>query len=387
MNRLTDHNWPSHHSSGDREIELLAQALAEPDWSHATLSKAFERRFAEYIGSRHALLVPSGTMAVYLSLVALGIQEGQEVVIPGITWPSVVYAIIKAGGVPITVDIDRNTLCMEPQSVQSSITSNTFAILATHIFGSQCDLVSLTGIAKESGVHLIEDAAQSLGSEQAGRRCGSWGVTGTFSLNDRKIVACGEGGVIVTDNSDVYEELKRLQLIQPVREFIPRSLPGTYKVSEFQAAVATAQLERLDSKLRKMAKSVEILTSILSSHDHIAIQAKPAEAGIQSYYNFCLLYTGPRDVSLLRADLSRQLNLSASAPYRPLSDVTDLEPSVRKLPHRARTGLSRIQPNCQNAYLSTCIRLPNFALLAEPDDIEEMGHTILASIDERGPER
>jgi len=372
-----NHKWPDHHASGDREMELLARALAEPDWSHSNLSNEFEKKFADYIGSRHALLVPSGTMAVYLSLVALGIKEGQEVVIPGITWPSVVYAIIKAGGIPVTVDINRDTLCMDPTSIRSSITSNTFAILATHIFGSQCDMVVLSQIAEEYEVKLVEDAAQSLGGDQAERRCGAWGVTGAFSLNDRKILACGEGGVIVTDNSEVFEELRKLQLIQPVRDGRPRSLPGTYKVSEFQAAVAIAQLERLDAKLQRMAKSADTLTSIIASCEGVSVQNKPVTVGVQSYYNYCILYRGPFDVDHLRVELSRKLNLKVSAPYRPISDITDLDPSFRKLPTRAIMGLRTIHQHCQEAYFRTCIRLPNFSLLATQDEVEEMGRVIL----------
>jgi dTDP-4-amino-4,6-dideoxygalactose transaminase len=380
MQDLSSHSWPNHHAAGRREIELLEIALAEKDWSHSSLSAQFESRFATYIGAKHALLVPSGTMAVYMSLLALGIRPGQEVIVPGITWPSVIYSIIKAGGIPVTVDIDEATLCMDCNAVRASVNSKTFAILATHIFGSQCDMKEIVLIARESGLQIVEDSAQSIGSSQSGRRCGTWGAIGTFSLNDRKILACGEGGVVVTDDTAVYEELKRFQLIQPERPSPPRNLPGTYKISEFQAAVALAQLEALEGKLLKMQENAKHLESLLVDNETVSVQGKPSSVDLQSYYNFCLIYKGKKDTARVRGELSRRLNLSVSAPYRPLSGIVDFAPTGRDLPKSAKLAIGKIHPNCQNAFLARGIRLPHVCLLESREIIDALGAIIAEAV-------
>lgn len=387
MINLSTHIWPNHHATGQREIDFLKIALAEQDWSHSILSTQFERQFASYIGSKHALLVPSGTAAVYMSLLALGIQTGQEVIVPGITWPSVIYSIIKAGGIPVTVDIDDTTLCMDTKAVRVNVTNKTFAILATHLFGSQCNMTEITLIARDYGLKIVEDSAQSIGSSQGGRMCGTWGHTGTFSLNDRKILACGEGGVIVTNDGNVYDELKKLQLIQPERTSRPRNLPGTYKISEFQAAVALAQLEVLDGKILRMQENATHLASILEAHECISVQAKPECVDRQSFYNFCIIYRGKKDIGVIRTDLSRNLNLNVSAPYKPLSDISDLSPTGRSLSKRARIAIEKVHPNCQRAFLSTCVRLPHFCLLERREIIDAVGSIIVEMLCCQGVEK
>lgn len=374
-------DWPSPHAVEGKELSYLKEALRESDWSHTHLCVLFEKRFASFLGVRHAMLVPSGTAAVYLALVATGIQKGQEVIIPGITWPSVVYAILQAGGIPRTVDISRDSLCMTGREVESAINGNTFAVLATHLFGSQCDMREICTVAMRHNIHVIEDAAQSIGSVQAGTSCGSWGLAGAFSFNDRKVLACGEGGCVVTNSDHVNEELRRLQLILPERDSLPSSVPGTYKVSEFQAAVALAQLESLPERLRRMANGAEMLTSHLwSAEPRLTKQAQPPDVDIQSYFNYGMNVMGTSS-EVLAQKLSDATGLRVVRPYTPLWQVSDFEPLKRDR-RVVSAGFFSALPTCEYVYRTGHLRLPHPVLLAKESTITRLGTTIVECLDD-----
>jgi dTDP-4-amino-4,6-dideoxygalactose transaminase len=374
-------HWPSPHVVGEQELYYLNQALREADWSHTQLCATFEERFASFLGVRHAMLVPSGTAAVYLALVAAGIQQNQEVIIPGITWPSVVYAILQAGGIPRTVDISRDSLCLTERTVEPAINESTFAVLATHLFGSQCDMREISAVASRHNIHVIEDAAQSVGSVQAGVSCGSWGLAGAFSFNDRKVLACGEGGCVVTNSDQVNEELRRLQLILPERDSVPSSIPGTYKVSEFQAAVALAQLESLPARLSRMANGAEMLTSgLLSAKPQLTKQAQPPDVDVQSYFNYGINVRGA-DSEVLAQRLSDVSRLRVARPYTPLWQVSDFEPLRRDKRVTSADFFSAL-PNCEYVYRTGHLRLPHPVLLAEAATLTRLAATIVECLDD-----
>ena len=374
---ITSDEWPNHHAWDNFDIELLELALNERDWSHSRLACRFEAEFAAFIGVRHAMMVPSGTFAVQLALVSLGIKPGHEVIVPGITWPSVIYAILATGGVPVTVDINPNSLCMDPVLVEGAIGPKTFAILATHLFGSQADMGELSEIADRNNLFIVEDAAQTVGSSQSNKRCGAWGTIGAFSLNDRKLLACGEGGVIVTDDDALIHDLRQQQLILPERGETVRATPGTFKVSEFQAAIAIAQLAKLERRLNTIRKNVEILERYVRDIPNCIVQERPTSCTEQSYYNFCLLYDGKGSVQAIRQNLSRALKINVSAPYLPISDISDFDGSRQPVPKQSILNIKRRHKNCMDAYNNRAIRLPHNVLLAEEDVMHKVG-TILS---------
>lgn len=367
-------DWPSPHPVyGSLELEYLEAALKQDDWSHSTFASRFEREFASFLGVRHAMLVPNGTSAVHLALLACGVGPGDEVLLPGITWPSVVYAIAKTGATPRTVDIDPNSLCMSARTIEPHLSSSTAAILATHLFGSQCDMEEIAALAEANGVTVIEDAAQSVGSVQSGRSCGTWGAAGAFSFNDRKVLACGEGGCVVTDSDALNASLRELQLIQPERDSVPVRMPGTYKVSEFQAAVACAQLVSLPERLSVMQANATALAQTLEpGAPHLSLQAQPANTHLQSYFNFCLLLHDIDAVALQRR-LSRRLGLRIPLLYTPLDRVGDFAGEFA-------STIGRLDV-CDEAFRST-LRLPHPVLSGSAGTIARLGAAILDELDE-----
>jgi dTDP-4-amino-4,6-dideoxygalactose transaminase len=372
---LEDHAWPRPHVIDQSDIDMLRRALSGDNWSHGNICREFEAEFAKYVGARHALLVPNGTSAIYLSLLAAGIKPGQEVIIPGITWPSVVYAVLKSGGIPRTVDISPDNVCMDVNTILPALSKNTFAIIPTHLFGSQCDMQEISNLAAAHNIHVIEDAAQAVGSSQGGKKCGTWGLASAFSLNDRKALSCGEGGCITTNDTKLYKEVSRLQLILPESPSRPHSLPGTYKVSEFQAAVALAQLGKLDAKLCLMESNTSYLDEMFCADASIRPQQRPAAVDRQSYCAYCFSVDSIADMTRFRKVLSTKLNFKVSPPYVPLCDVSDFRPVARALDAQTAANLSVRHPNCLAAYHGSS-RFPHYPLQASRNEMQMICETI-----------
>jgi len=211
----------------------------------------FEKEFAKYVGSRHAIAVNGGTGALITSLAALGIGPGDEVIVPGYTFIASISSIIHAKAIPILAEIDES-LNIDPEDIRKKITKRTKAIMPVHMLGNPCDMDSIMEIANEYGLYVIEDSCQCLGGTYKGKKIGSIGNIGAFSLNVHKTITTGDGGVVVTDDDNLYERAFGFhdQGHKPYRmglEIGHRSLIGmNLRINELTGAVALAQLRKID---------------------------------------------------------------------------------------------------------------------------------------------
>jgi len=172
--------------------------------------KEFEETFAQWLGVKYAVSVPSGTFALYIALKAVGVSSGDEVIVPAYDWYAATAAVLHCNAVPIFSDIDERTYTLDPKSVAERISHNTKAIITTHLYGHPADMPELQKIAYDHNVFLIEDAAQALGAVCDGKKVGAWGDLACFSFGAGKILSCGEGGIIVTNNEELYERVTSL---------------------------------------------------------------------------------------------------------------------------------------------------------------------------------
>jgi len=211
----------------------------------------FEKEFAKYVGSCHAVAVNGGTGALITSLAALGIGPGDEVIVPGYTFIASISSIIYAKAIPILAEIDES-LNIDPEDIRKKITKRTKAIMPVHMLGNPCDMDSIMEIANEYGLYVIEDSCQCLGGTYKGKKIGSIGNIGAFSLNVHKTITTGDGGVVVTDDDNLYERAFGFhdQGHKPNRmglEIGHRSLIGmNLRINELTGAVALAQLRKVD---------------------------------------------------------------------------------------------------------------------------------------------
>ena len=219
--------------------------------------EAFEEAWATYCGRRFGIAMSSGTAALHAAMAALRLQPGDEVIMPSFTIVSCALAVIYNGGVPVLVDSDPQTWCMDVSHVQARIGPRTRAIMPVHIYGHPVDMDPLLALAQQHGLAIVEDAAEAHGAEVWSngewRRCGNFGEMSCFSFYANKLIATGEGGMVLTDDAGLAEHLRYLRNLcfQPGRRFLHREMGFNFRLTNMQAALGLSQIGRMDELLRR----------------------------------------------------------------------------------------------------------------------------------------
>ena len=214
----------------------------------------FESQFAEYVGTKYAISFPHCTSAIHLALVALDVKKDDEVIVPDITWIASAAPIKYIGAKVIFADIDKKNWCLTYESIKKVITKKTKAIISVNLYGSMPDYSSIKELAYKHNIHLIEDAAEAIGSTYKKEKAGSFGKVGVFSFHGSKTLTTGEGGMLVTNDSDLKDRvlfLKDHGRIPGDTSFENNEIAFKYKMSAFQAAFGTAQIERINELVDK----------------------------------------------------------------------------------------------------------------------------------------
>jgi len=252
---------------GGNERKYLNQCI-DTGWisSEGTFVRQFEEQFASRVGRKNGIAVCNGSVALDTAVAALGIGSGDEVILPTFTIISCAAAIIRAGSIPVVVDCDPQTWNMDVSQIESRITSKTKAIMIVHIYGLPVDIDSIIPLAQKYGLNIIEDAAEAHGLTYKGKPCGSFGDISTFSFYPNKLVTTGEGGMILTDDDHLAERCKSLRNLcfQAQKRFVHLELGWNFRMSNLQAAMGLAQLERLDEHVAKKRRMGQRYTELLS---------------------------------------------------------------------------------------------------------------------------
>lgn len=211
----------------------------------------FEENFAQYCGVRYGVATSNGTTALHLALTALGIGNGDEVIVPDITFAATINAVIYTGATPVIVDIEEDSWCMNPDAIEKAVTSKTKAIIPVHIYGQPCDMDRICEIAQAHNLYIVEDCAEAHGAEWKDRKVGSFGIISCFSFFGNKVITTGEGGMCVTDNKDLNEKMRVLRDhgMSKDRKYYHEIVGFNYRMTNLQAAIGTAQVEQIDSIL------------------------------------------------------------------------------------------------------------------------------------------
>jgi len=238
------------------EKKYLAKCI-DSGWisSEGPFIKEFEEKFSSYIGKKYGITVSSGTAALEVAIGSLGIKPGDEVIIPTFTIISCATAVLAYGGTPVFVDSEPETWNINVNKIEEKITKKTKAIIIVHIYGHPCDMDSIIKIAKKYNLKIIEDAAEVHGAEYKGRKCGSFGDVSCFSFYANKIISCGEGGMVLTDNKKYKERAEMLRNLgfEKKKRFYHHILARNYRMTNLQAAIGVAQLKNI-KKLIKIKK-------------------------------------------------------------------------------------------------------------------------------------
>lgn len=267
--------WPQHDDETEAAVAAAVRSgrwtLTAPHTGSEPYERRFASRFAEHVGVPYCVSTDHGSSALALALQALGIGPGDEVVVPVLTWVATATAVLTVGAVPVFADVDRSTGCLAPDSVMEVLTERTRALLPVHLNCRMADVDALGAIARARHLVLIEDCAQSHGARWSGAMAGSFGAAGAFSMQQGKVLTCGEGGAVTTGDAEVYDRLQQLRA-DSRRYADPEPAPGqpylaeaadvmgaNHCLGELQAALLLDQLGRLDGQLERRAEAAAVL--------------------------------------------------------------------------------------------------------------------------------
>lgn len=259
--------------------------------SEGPMIKKFEEQFAQKVNRKHAIAVCNGTAAIDAAIEALGIGPGDEVIMPSFTIISCISQIVRNGAKPILVDSDPVTWNMDINQIEKKISAKTKAIMVVHIYGLPVDMDPVLAIAKKHNLKIIEDAAEMHGQQYKGKACGSFGDISIFSFYPNKHITTGEGGMIVTDNDQLAEDCRSLRNLcfKQERRFVHDRLGWNLRMTNIQAALGVAQLERLDEFVERKRKMGRIYSELLSDIDGIQLPLSETSYAKNIYWVFGLM--------------------------------------------------------------------------------------------------
>lgn len=272
--------WPQLDES---DIDAVVGVLRSNRLSQLSSAEvaAFEDELADYHTRRHGIAVSSGTAAIHLALLALGVGPGDEVAVPAHTFIASASPIVMAGATPVLVDIDPATYCMSPGDLEAKVTPRTRAVVLVHLNGLPADVHAVADVAARHGLDVIEDTAQAIGATVDGRRVGSFGRIACFSFWEDKILTTGgEGGAIVTNDSTLGDRLRRLRHhgegpIEGTRHYCSHELGFNYRTTAMQAALGRSQLRRIDDMVAVRRANAEGLAAGLAGLCGVHLPAEP----------------------------------------------------------------------------------------------------------------
>ena len=368
-----------------KELEALKSVLESGFWGiGGPKKKEFEDRFAAYQHAKYGVAVTNGSAALEISLRALQIGCGDEVIVPPYTFMATVVAVLYVNSVPIFADIDPETYTIDPASVESVISDRTKAILPVHISGRPADMDALTAVARKHNLRILEDACQAWGSEWRSRRVGAIGDIGAFSFQSSKNLNSGEGGAIVTNDEDLYFKAWSLHNCGRLPQgawYEHHLLGGNFRITEFQVALLLAQLERLDEQTEKRMGNAHYLGSKLSKIEGIKPLGDDERITRHAYHLYILRFDPEAFGGISKAVLAKALQVEgipASVGYsKPLHKETYLE-YFKKCPlscpnYGKPVDYSKLRlPVAEKACYTEGLWLPQNVLLGSEQDMDDI---------------
>ena len=353
----------------EREVKYVAEAARSGFYdNYDAFVRKLEKRCCEYVGVSYGIATHCCTLALHLSCVALGLKEGDEVICTDFSWAATAHAIAYTGALPVFVDILPETWNIDPAAIERAVTSRTKAIMVVHTFGQPADMDAIMSVAARHGLHVIEDAAPALGAEFKGRKVGGIGHLGCFSFHGAKLAVSGEGGILLTNDRALYERAKLMASMGRTDSeavFWCDELGFQYTMANITAALALAQVERVDELLEKKRRIFGWYTEFLSETASIELVQEPKYGKGNFCYPSLLLKDSVsvdrnRIVSQLKA-----LNIHCRPAFPQLSRFPFYE---ARFPNPVAQNIAR-----------RGISLPS-ALNVEKEDIQFVAESLLGAI-------
>lgn len=260
---------------GEEEIQAVSDVLKSGIIASGPKVKEFENNFADYLGIKNAIAVANGTCAIHAALFGAGIQKGDKVITTPFTFIATSNSILHIGAVPVFVDIEPETFNISPDMIEEVLKQDKNkeikAILTVHLFGLCCDMDKILNIAEKYNVKVIEDSAQAHGAKFKNKKAGTFGDIGTFSMYATKNITTGEGGMVVTDNDKIADNIRKFINHGSEKTYYHTILGYNYRTTDIEAAIGIVQLKKLDSFNKKRRENAEYLINTLSKYDWLVL--------------------------------------------------------------------------------------------------------------------
>lgn len=253
---------------GDEEKKAVIEYLDTDPWlTEFKKTREFEQMIASYVGSEFAVVVNNGTVSITIALMALGIGQGDEVIVPNYTMIATANAVVLAGGKPVFVDIKMDNLCMNLDQIESAINERTKAVIFVSLNGRSSDMAKLIDICEKHGIFLVEDAAQSLGSKHKGKHLGTFGIVGSFSFSALKVITSGQGGAIITEDERIYERILKIKDFGRSKAGVDfhETMGFNFKFTDLQAIIGIEQMKKLDWRVKRKKEIYALYKKQLST--------------------------------------------------------------------------------------------------------------------------
>ncbi|HTL55697.1 MAG TPA: DegT/DnrJ/EryC1/StrS family aminotransferase [Candidatus Limnocylindrales bacterium] len=381
--------WPQYSRA---DLERIVKVVESRHWGGfpvpSKYNGEFAERFAQLHGAKYGLCLANGTVALFAAVQALGLKFGDEIIVPAYTWDGTAIAVLQAGCVPVFVDVDPDTYCLEPKAVRAAMTPRTRAIMPVHIAMRFADMDALLAIAREHKLLIIEDCAHAHGGKFQGRGAGAAGDAGCFSFQESKLMTAGEGGIVLTNRLDCYEALQ--SIINCGRPSITdkyerKVLGANYRMTELQACLLIGQLDMWPELCEKRTRHAALLSKALSALPHV--RALPPQPGLEreTIYNYVFQYrpSGPapsRD--LFVAALDAEGVPSDGRFYEPVyhSDLFYATPeNCPQLVVNREQPMDYSKCKCavsERAAYDESVWLPQFLLIGDEADVQDIARAV-----------
>ena len=303
-------SWPVFDET---DVNVVAEIIRSGKWGNPDCGdavEAFEKEFASFCGTKYALTCVNGSVALRLALIACGVKPGDEIIVPPYTFIATASIVLEANCVPVFVDIDPDTYNLNPAEIEKAITNRTKAIVPVHFAGQACDMDAIMAIAKKHHLRVIEDACHGHGAEYKGKKLGSIGDAGCFSFQSSKNLTSGEGGMITTNDEQLYDMMNSLRNMGRVKDgqWYEHHNPGcNYRITQLQVVLLANQLKRLKEQTKRRHENGTYLNSLLEKIDGIKPLARGLGETLHCYHIYIFKYDKSKFNNLSKVEFTKML--------------------------------------------------------------------------------
>lgn len=346
------------------EIDYVTDAVTNAWYGEANMyHERFERAFSTCVGTSHAMALPSCTSGIHLALAAMGIGPGDEVIVPEITWIATAAPISYVGATPVFADVDPDTWCLCPDSFEKAITPRTKAVITVDLYGNMADYDLILAIAVRHNLRVIEDAAEAAGARYKNKPAGSFGDAAVFSFHGSKTLTTGEGGMLVTNNTELFDRANFLRdhgRVPGDFSFQNSEVAFKYKMSSMQAALGLAQTERLDELVQRKREAFQWYASRLEGIKGLKLN-NPGPDVFATYWMVSIVWDQQFELDKRKVrDLLAENNIDSRPFFSPLS-------SLRAFEHLSKTRPFEQTNRVSYGLASHGINLPSSLLLRKSE--------------------